>query len=114
LFGDGSHVRDVFDADDAADAILMAISDQIYPTATWNIGSGQGLSNMEVLSMVERVTRRKVPLDRRPARDADVPYIVLDTTLVRNNLGWATSRDLEGTIKEIWHRNFAPAAQFLG
>lgn len=106
LFGDGSHVRDIIDADDAADAIVMAVGNETHRAATWNIGSGHGVSNRQVLDMVERVTGQPVPLDKRPARDADVPFIVLDTTRARTELGWRASRDVESTIRAIWHNNF--------
>lgn len=106
LFGDGSHVRDIFDADDAAEAILMATQTRAHSGATWNVGSGKGYSNLEVIRMVERVTGRQVRLDRQPAREADVPIIVLDTARIGSDLGWAATRDLQGTIDEIWRHNF--------
>jgi UDP-glucose 4-epimerase len=106
LFGDGSHVRDVFDADDAADAIVLTIADRSHPAAVWNIGSGVGVSNMQIIKMVERVVKREISLDRRPPRAADVPFVVLDTTRARDELGWSPSRRLEDTIDEIWHTNF--------
>lgn len=107
LFGDGSHVRDVFDADDAADALVLAIADRDHPTAVWNIGSGVGVSNIQIIEMVERVVRQKISLDLRPARETDVAFIVLDTTRARSELGWSPTRRLEDTIGEIWHTNFA-------
>jgi UDP-glucose 4-epimerase len=106
LFGDGSHVRDIFDADDAAEAIAMATLTRTHSGATWNVGSGKGYSNLEVIRMVERVTGQQVRLDMRPAREADVPIIVLDTTRIGSDLGWVATRDLEDTIDEIWRRNF--------
>ena len=106
LFGDGSHIRDLFDADDAAEAILSAASDQKFGAAVWNVGSGQGLSNMQVIEMVQRVTGVEVSLDRQPAREADVSSIVLDTSRIRADLGWTAARDLEETIEEIWQQIF--------
>ena len=106
LFGDGTHVRDLFDADDAADAILRAMLTREHSGATWNVGSGQGLSNIEVIRMVERVTSKKVLLDRRSARESDVPFIVLDTSRISEDLGWIAARGLEETIDEIWRCNF--------
>jgi UDP-glucose 4-epimerase len=107
LFGDGSHVRDIFDADDAAEAIMKAAITRTHSGATWNVGSGKGYSNLEVIHMVERVTGQHVRLDRQPARDADVPFIVLDSARIGSDLGWAAKRDLQDTIDEIWRHNFA-------
>lgn len=108
LFGDGLHVRDIFDADDAAEGIAKATLTRAHSGATWNVGSGKGYSNLEVIRMVERVTGQKVKLDRQPAREADVPIIVLDTTRIGSDLGWAATRDLQITIDEIWRHNFRP------
>ncbi|MGF2004852.1 NAD-dependent epimerase/dehydratase family protein, partial [Lactococcus lactis] len=62
LFGDGSNVRDLVDADDVADALIMSCFDTDWHGATWNIGSGAGISNREVLELVGRITGKPVPL----------------------------------------------------
>jgi UDP-glucose 4-epimerase len=109
LYGDGSHIRDILDADDAADAIAMAMADNGLSKHVWNIGSGVGISNREVLNMVERVTKLPVPLEVLPPRDADVPRIVLDTRRAREELGWQPTRQVEDTIDAIWHQNYGGA-----
>lgn len=110
LYGDGSHVRDILDADDATDAIVMARENQNLRSHVWNIGSGIGVSNRDVLDMVERGTGRPVPLEVLPARAADVQRVVLDTRRVHEQLGWHPSRCVETTIGAIWRSNYANIA----
>lgn len=102
LFGDGSAVRDLVDADEAVRAMLMAAVDARWPGATWNIGSGVGISNCEVLELVGRVAGSPVAVQSAPARAQDVKGIVLDCRRAGAELGWTTLRPIEQTIAEIW------------
>lgn len=102
LFGDGSNVRDLVDADDVADALIMSCFDTDWHGATWNIGSGAGISNREVLELVGRITGKPVPLELAPARPQDVPAIVLDCRKASRELGWHPSRALDQTVAELW------------
>lgn len=102
LFGDGSNVRDLVDADDVADALIMASSDSVWPGAIWNIGSGVGISNREVLDLVGRIAGKPVPVQLAPARPQDVPAIVLDCRKAGRELGWRPMRSLEQSVAGVW------------
>jgi UDP-glucose 4-epimerase len=101
LFGDGLQIRDYLDADDVADAILLACLDRSHSDATWNVGSELGRSVLDVIRMVEKVSRHTIRLRQLPDRGIDVPRIVLDCGLIRSNLGWRPHRNIEGTIAQI-------------
>lgn len=86
---DGSCVRDYIHVTDIADAhvrVLHRIGDR---SVTYNIGNGQGYSNLEVIQSVERVSGRKVPWEAAPRREGDPPHLVADSTLLRSETGWA-------------------------
>ncbi len=86
---DGSCVRDYIHVTDIADAhvrVLDRIGDR---SVTYNIGNGQGYSNLEVIQSVERVSGRKVPWEAAPRREGDPPHLVADSTLLRSETGWA-------------------------
>ena len=55
IWGDGSVRRDFIYVEDVADAFVKALT-QHSPYRVFNIGSGVGLSLMELLSRMERVT----------------------------------------------------------
>jgi UDP-glucose 4-epimerase len=101
LFGDGLQVRDYVDADDVADAIIRAGTDRDHMSGTWNIGSGEGYSVLEMFRAVEDVTGRRLMLERRPGRLVDIPYIVLDISRAGEQLGWRPSRRVGETIKLV-------------
>lgn len=109
LFGDGTNVRDIFDADDAADAVAMALFSPELRSNIWNIGSGVGTSNREVLALIESVTGKPLKCNVLPARTGDVRGIVLDCRRVAAELGWRPTRPLRSTIEAIWQTKFQGA-----
>lgn len=78
VWGDGSVVRDYIMVEDAAAAMAGLIGRDA--TGVFNIGSGTGHSLLDVVGVVEAATGRTMPLRFHPARPADVPRLVLDTT----------------------------------
>src|SRR5215469_4107217 len=102
LFGGGTQVRDFVDADDVAEAILRAAVDRTHDAATWNIGSGVGVSIIDMLGHVSRVIGRPIPVEHAPARAIDVPHVVLDCRKVAGDLGWNAKTALDHSIAGLW------------
>ena len=104
---DGSPVRDYIDVVDLAKAHVSAmermrsgVGKEAYEY--FNIGTGKGLSVLELLHKFEEATGIKVPykiVDRRPG---DVEQIWADTTLANEELGWQAERPIEETLREAW------------
>ena len=101
LWGDGSAVRDYFDVRDLAAAVEAVLDDGALAGETFNVGSGRGLSTLDVIALVERATGRSVALERREGRGVDVPVNVLDTQRIERLTGWRARRDLEQTVVEM-------------
>jgi len=114
LFGDdyptpdGTCIRDYIHVDDLAAAHLAAL-DRLNPgsLAIYNLGTGRGFSNLEVIAACRRVTGRPIPIALGPRRAGDPPQLVADPSRAREELGW-TPRYVE--LEEIvstawnWHR----------
>lgn len=105
MYGDGCAERDYLAAADVADAVVAAARAHDFPEATWNVGSGRGLTILDVFRTVEEAIGRPVPFDRRPARAVDVPRVVLDVTRIGADLGWRARHDLCAAILEIWREH---------
>jgi UDP-glucose 4-epimerase len=102
LFGGGTQVRDFVDADDVAEAILRAAIDRSHVGVTWNIGSGVGVSVIDMLTRISQVIGRPIPIEHAPARAIDVPHVVLDCRKVAEDLGWAAKTPVERSIASLW------------
>jgi UDP-glucose 4-epimerase len=103
IFGDGLHVRDYIDADDAATAILASCDTQSHLAQTWNLGSGIGRSILDILNCVEQVTGKKIKLEFKPSRLTDVSRIVLNSSKLQSELGWSPKRSLQESCKSVWN-----------
>ena len=93
LWGTGDVTRDFVHVDDVSGAFVAAA---LYagPHRTMNVGSGRGRSLNQVVSDVGMVLGRPdLPVVRTPARAADVPVSILDTTLIRRHTGWRPGTD---------------------
>lgn len=89
---DGSCIRDYIHVDDLARAHVMALSHLMTRAEplTLNLGSGRGVSVLEVLDAVRRVTGRHVPFRVAPRRDGDPPVLVADPRRAAETIGFVT------------------------
>jgi UDP-glucose 4-epimerase len=88
VWGTGEVVRDFLHVDDVSDAFLGAVTYE-GPHKILNVGSGVGLSVNQVIAELEAAFGLdRLPCLYKPSRAADVPANVLDTALIRSELGW--------------------------
>lgn len=93
IWGDGSVVRDYLHARDIADALLtLAQAGEV--SRVFNVGSGCGLTVLEVVKAVEQALHCTAEFSWLPARDLDVPSNVLDIGRITRELGWTPRIDL--------------------
>ncbi len=101
---DGTCVRDYIHVVDIADAHLKAL-DRIDGAGVraYNLGSGTGYSNLQVVRMVEEVSGISVPLVFEPRRAGDPPVLVAGAGLIEKELGWTPRMSgLEEIVKSAW------------
>lgn len=102
---DGTAVRDYIHVADLADAHVSALQylQSGGASAALNLGTGVGHSVKQIISAVEHVGGRKVPvkyLDRRPG---DPAMLVADARQAGVVLGWRPRySDLECILKTAW------------
>jgi len=88
IWGDGTTVRDFLDVGDVVDALLAAARYQ-GDEHLFNIGSGQGLSLNQLVSLLEAQLQRSLNVEYLPSRGCDVPTNVLSIARARQALGWS-------------------------
>ena len=102
---DGTCVRDYVHVLDLAEAHLSALDyleQDNRPHSTFNVGTGQGSSVLEVLAQVRLTTGINFEADLQPRRAGDPPSLAADVTRIRETLGWSASRNLKDIIDSAW------------
>ena len=101
---DGTCVRDYVHVADIADAHLAAARalDDGAPSATYNIGRGEGSSVLDVLKVVGEVTGLDAApevVDRRPG---DPARIVATVDRIEQGLGFTAQHGLRDMVESAW------------
>jgi len=100
---DGTCVRDYIHVADLAQAHLLALTacaprqHQVY-----NLGSGSGFSNREVLAACRDVTGRDIPTKMAGRRPGDPAVLVASSAKIRAGLGWRPARSLTDMVADAW------------
>jgi UDP-glucose 4-epimerase len=103
---DGTCQRDYIHVQDLAAghvAALTALADGEPGVRTWNLGTGQPTSVLEMLAAFERAVGREIPheiVGRRPG-DAAVSYA--DPSRANRELGWVAERGVDEMCADTWH-----------
>ena len=104
---DGSCLRDYIDVVDLAKAHVVAITRMVEDKnkqkyEIFNVGTGNGVSVLELVQSFERVNELKLNYKIAPRRPGDVVAIWADTTLANEELGWKAERSLDDTLRSAW------------
>jgi UDP-glucose 4-epimerase len=101
---DGSCLRDYVHVLDLADAHVRAIERLLAggDNIAANLGTGDGVTVLELLAAVERVTGRRVPVVSAPRRPGDSPALLADNALARRELGWSPARSIDEILADAW------------
>ena len=103
---DGTCLRDYIHVDDLCRAHIAAFSKIEEPGQTlfYNLGTGSPTSVREVISAVETVSGRPVPVEEAPRRPGDPPALYADSTKVQNELDWKIQYpDIESIVRTAWN-----------
>ena len=97
LYGDGEQTRDFTYVDDAVAATAVA-GNQGVPGCVYNVGGGSRVSMNHVVDLMTRCTGREPVIHRLEAQKGDMRNTFADTTLAKQDLGFAPSVTLEDGI----------------
>ena len=102
---DGTGVRDYLHVMDLARghlAALRALATDMPKLLTVNLGTGQGISVLEMVNTFARVNG--VPISHRfvPRRAGDVAQCLADSRLAEQALNWQTELSLENMCRDAW------------
>jgi UDP-glucose 4-epimerase len=101
---DGTGVRDYLHVEDLAAGHVAALQRLLAgaPSLTVNLGTGRGVSVLELVRTFERASGRAVPFEFAPRRPGDVAACYADASLAAALLGWKATRDLDAMCTDSW------------
>ena len=99
---DGTCVRDYVHVVDLAEAHISALERLPERSGVFNLGTGTGNSNLEVLEAVEVITGRPVPRQFADRRPGDPPVLVASHARASETLDWQPQRHLLQCVSDAW------------
>jgi len=102
---DGTCIRDYVHVMDLVDAHMLAVKqlESGGESAVYNLGSGSGFSNKEIVDAVKKVTGVDFVVNVKERRPGDPPTLVASSEKARRELGWNPARtDMENIIRTAW------------
>jgi len=105
---DGTGIRDYIYVVDLAKAHVKAIERLLENKCkkafeVFNLGTGKGLSVLEIVHTFEKATGQKLNYKIYPRRPGDIARVYADTTLANIELGWKADTPLEKTLLSAWN-----------
>lgn len=102
---DGTGVRDYIHVEDLANGHLKALAklQQNVGLVTYNLGTGQGYSVLDMVKEFEKQSGKAVPYQIVPRRAGDVASCYADPELASNDLGWEAKKGLDAMCRDSWN-----------
>ena len=102
---DGSCIRDYIYVVDLAKAHVKAVERMFKDGVRWdvfNIGTGKGLSVLELINAFEKATGVKLNYKIAPRRPGDIVESCADATKANQVLGWSADTPIEDVLLSAW------------
>jgi UDP-glucose 4-epimerase len=105
VYGDGLQRRDLVHVHDVVRAFALAVTG--WPSGPTIVGSGSSVTVLDMLTAARAATGRAIPAEHVPAKDGEMPAVVVDVSRARS-LGWQPTVSLDEGLATAW-ADLAPA-----
>ena len=102
---DGTGVRDYIHVVDLAKGHIKALEkldSKAGQLLTYNLGTGQGYSVLEMVKAFEKASGKKVPYQFVGRRAGDIAACYADPALAKAEMGWSAKLGLEEMCRDGW------------
>lgn len=101
---DGTGVRDYIHVVDLAKGHLAALEThgQEPGVFTYNLGTGQGYSVLDLVTTFEKINDVRVPYEIVDRRPGDLATVYADPHKAKEELGWTATHNLEDMCRDTW------------
>ena len=100
VYGDGLQVRDLVHVSDVVSGVLAAWDRQY--TGTVIIGSGRSVSVLDLVAAARECTRADLLAEHIPAKQGEMPAVIVDIAKARAELGYAPKFSLVEGLRTVW------------
>ena len=105
---DGSCIRDFINVVDLAKAHVKALERMLEDKSeekleVFNLGTGVGLSVLELINAFETATGVKVPHKIVGRREGDIEKVWANPDRANNVIGWKATTSIEDTMRSAWN-----------
>ena len=104
---DGTCIRDYVHLEDLSSAHILALEQEAL--GAFNLGTGKGVSVMEIVDACRKITNRPIPIKIFPRRPGDPPALYASGNKARKVMGWEPKySDIETIVRDAWeaHQQF--------
>ena len=99
---DGTGVRDFIHVMDLAEGHLAALEQPPQGVRVYNLGTGQGVSVLQLVETFAAVNGVAVPYEIAQRRAGDIAACWADASRARQELGWQAKRSLADMCRDAW------------
>ena len=104
---DGTCLRDYIHVMDLAEAHISSLdyllkNQNSDSCEVYNVGTGKGVSVLELINAFEKATGKKVPYEFADPRPGDTVAAYADASKIKTKIGWKAQYSLEEALKSAW------------
>jgi len=102
---DGTGVRDYIHVVDLAQGHIAALEKlkEDCGLVIYNLGTGKGISVLEMVKAFEEASSRKIPYRIVERRPGDIATCFADASKAKNELNWVAKKTLTDMCKDAWN-----------
>ena len=101
---DGTAIRDYIHVMDVVDAHILCLKkiNKINGHEIFNIGTGQGISVLDLLYEYQKINNIKLNIKNAPIRKGDIPISYADVKKIKDKLNWKSKYKLKEMCKSAY------------
>lgn len=99
---DGTCIRDYVHVADIADAHILSLNQLLVPRGIYNLGTAQGISNLEVMRTAAHVLESEFACVYGPKREGDPAVLTADPAKFVSTANWQPKYNLTQVIEHAW------------
>lgn len=99
---DGTGIRDYIHVVDLAKAHIAALEKAPNPLNIYNVGTGRGLSVLDLIHTFMRVNGMEVKYVFTPRRQGDIAISFADVSKIKTELGWSATMTVDDMVSDAW------------